>query len=141
MVSSYILLYYLCFKSYLYLHVTIHIFDICHSNKYDCHIANMTHTAMRLIRDRDPTVFCMYLPKYSQLKQLLHALLPNMCQKQICPCNATYMLHMPISSCADIRQLCQYIYLISAYQNQKCHHKHWFTYISYYWHMTLNKYA
>ena len=36
------------------------------------------------------------------------------------PCaNTKYSPHMPISSCADITQLCQYIYLILTHYNQK----------------------
>ena len=49
--------------------------------------------------------------------------------------------HVPISSYVDITQLCQYIYLIWIQSNQECHHKHWYTYISHYWQMSLNKYA
>ena len=48
-----------------------------------------------------------------------------MCQQQICPNNAIDVLHMPISSCVHMRQLCQHIYLISAPCNQQCHNKHY----------------
>ena len=61
--------------------------------------------------------------------------------EQICPSNAIFMTYMAISSCADIRQLCQYIYFISMQQNQKHHHKYWHTYLSHYWNMSPNKYA
>ena len=33
---------------------------------------------------------CPYLAKYNQLQQLLHILLPNMCQKQMCLSNDQY---------------------------------------------------
>ena len=49
------------------------------------------------------------------------------------------MPHIPNTSCADTRQLCQYINLIWTHCNQ-CHHKQWYAYFSYYWHMPLNKY-
>ena len=38
-------------------------------------------------------------------------LLPYVPTAQICPSNARYMPNIPITSCADIRQLCQYIFL------------------------------
>ena len=68
-------------------------------------------------------------------------LLPYTCQKQICPSNATYKTHMPISSCVHMTQLCQYIYLIWTKSNQQCDQEHWYTYISNYWHMSLNIYV
>ena len=40
---------------------------------------------------------CLYLPKYHQLQQLIYILMPNMCQKQIHPSNATsanYFMYM-----------------------------------------------
>ena len=68
-------------------------------------------------------------------------LLPCTCQKLICPSNGTYKPHLQISSCAHRRQLCQYICFIQTYCNQQYDHKHWYTYISHYWHMSLNKYT
>ena len=52
-----------------------------------------------------------------------------------------YMPDMPITSCADMRLLCQYIYLILILCNQQCCQEYYYTYISHYWHMPLNKYA
>ena len=51
--------------------------------------------------------------------QLLTMFLPNMCQEEAFPWNATYMPHMKNSSYADTRQLYQYIYLIWVQWNQK----------------------
>ena len=59
----------------------------------------------------------------------------------MCPQNATYMPHIQISTCVDIRQLCHYIYLLCTHCNQLWHHKHCYTYISHYWHMPLNIYS
>ena len=53
-------------------------------------------------------------------------LLPCTCQKLICSSNATFKLHMPVSSCAYLRQLCQYICLIWTHYNQQCDQKHWY---------------
>ena len=46
----------------------------------------------------------------NKLQLLITLLLPCMCSQQICPSNVTFMSHMPISSCADMRQLYPYIY-------------------------------
>ena len=48
---------------------------------------------------------------------------------------------MPVNSCANIRQLSQYIYLKGIQCNQQCDQKLRSTYISHYWHIVLNKYA
>ena len=45
-----------------------------------------------------------------------------------------------ISSCADTRQLYQYIYLIWTHCNDQCDQKHWYTYTSHYWYIPMNKY-
>ena len=50
--------------------------------------------------------------KDNKLHHVIAMLLLYMCQQQICPSNVTYMSHMPITSCVDIRQICQYMYLI-----------------------------
>ena len=79
-------------------------------HRYGSHIENKIHTAIKLNGHIDPT----YLPtstKIKQLQQSLHTLLTNMCQKDICLSNSKYMQYMPITSYADIRKLCQYIYL------------------------------
>ena len=51
------------------------------------------------------------------------------------------MPHKPITSCMDIRKLCQYIYLIWIHCNQKYNQKIWYAYIPHYFHMPLKKYA
>ena len=61
--------------------------------------------------------------------------------KLICSSNATYKPHIPISSCAHVRHLCQYTCLIWTHCNQQCEQEHWYTYLSHYWHMPQNKYA
>ena len=58
--------------------------------------------------------------------------------KLLCPSNATYKQHMPISSCAHMRQQCHYICIICAHCNQLCGQEDWYAYISYYWHIPLN---
>ena len=55
--------------------------------------------------------------------------------------DVTYIPYMKISSCADIKQLCQYIYFIWTHFEEQCDQKHWYTFISHYCHMSLNKYA
>ena len=64
----------------------------------------MTHTAIMLNGHTDPTS-----PKIQSTQTDTSHILPNMCQKLICPSNAKYMPHMHRSSFADIRQLFQYI--------------------------------
>ena len=61
--------------------------------------------------------------------------------QQICSSNATYMPDEYISSCADVRQLCQYICLISAHCNEQIDHMYWYIYTSHCWNMPLNKYV
>ena len=67
--------------------------------------------------------------------------LPCMCQKLLWPSNATYNPHVPISSCTHMRQLCHHICFIRIICNEQCDLEHSYTYISYYCHMPLNKYA
>ena len=63
--------------------------------------------------------------------------------------NAKYMpgrnmplkCHMLYISCADMRQLWQCIYFMYINYNQQCEQDHYYTYISHYWHINLNKYA
>ena len=47
-------------------------------------------------------------------------------------CNICQYVH------AYSRQICQYIYLIWTHCNQQYDHKHYFIYISHYWHMPLS---
>ena len=67
--------------------------------------------------------------------------LPWFCN--ICTNNKNFpqMPHKKFSSCADTRQWYQYFYLIWMHCNQKFDQKYWYTHISHYWHMSLNKYA
>ena len=84
--------------------------------------------------------YCTYKSnKNNKLQLLIIMLLPYLCQQQICPLNTKCMLHMPISSCADIRQLCQYICLIQTWCNQQCYYKDLYTITSLAY--ALNKYA
>ena len=55
--------------------------------------------------------YCTYKSKKNKnnLHQVLHTLLPNMCQKEMCPSSATYMPHIQISLHENMRQICQYI--------------------------------
>ena len=72
-----------------------------------------------------------------KLQLLFTMLLPYMCQQKIHPSNATYMQHMKISPCEDMRQQCKYMYIIWVHCNQQCDQIHYYTYISHYWHMPL----
>ena len=49
--------------------------------------------------------------------------------------------HMPITSCAGMRELCPHIYLIWTPWNEQCDQEHWYTCIPHYCHMPLNKCA
>ena len=51
------------------------------------------------------------------------------------------MPHIPITSHAAIRQLCQYMCLIWTQCSQMLDQKHWYLYILHYWNMPLTKYA
>ena len=89
---------------------TICIFDICHWTKYGCYISNMIHTAITLNGHTDPAI--LYIsnktqPTAADTSQIIAKYVPE----QICPSNAIYMPLMLITSCADVRQLCHYIYL------------------------------
>ena len=88
-------------------------------------------------------VVYIYTPHTSnnnnKLQLLITMILPHMCQHQICPSNATYISQMKISSYAGLRQRCQYIGFIHSQCNQQCDYNYWYTYISHYWHMPLNK--
>ena len=66
-----------------------------HSNYAECHIDQH---------------FWIYLLKYNQLQQVLHILLPNMCQKQIYASNAKHMTMYTLVH-GDMRQQFQYIYM------------------------------
>ena len=100
----------------------------------------LSHTAIHAKWHIDLT-YCIHEPKHSKLQYLLHLLLPCMCQQQICLSNVTYISQIQTNLCAYIRQLCQYECLIWTHCNQQCDQEHLYTYISYYWHMALNKYA
>ena len=68
-----------------------------------------------------PTVVYIQTPHYIYVKTtttnfnsyLLSYI--HICQQQLCPSNATCILHMPITLCADMRQLCSYIYIYILY--------------------------
>ena len=74
-------------------------------------IENMTHTAIILNGHIDTTF--LYIPTKIQPNTTYTAyIIAKYVAETNMALKATYMLHLPISSCADIRQLCQYIYLI-----------------------------
>ena len=67
-------------------------------------------------------------------------LLSCTCQKLICPPNAIHKAYRPISSYAhDTTMSLKIIHMDPI--NQQCDQEHWYTCISHYCHMTLNKYA
>ena len=73
----------------LYTHVTVHIF-VMSRNKYDYHIANMSHTAIMLNGHRFNIFTYMYQNSFSQLQYLPNMLLPLMNQQQIWPSHAKH---------------------------------------------------
>ena len=103
------ILFYFCFNLCLYLHVTVDIFEMS-LNKYDCHITNISHIPIVLNGHIDPT-FLHIAAKIQPTAKASHINAKYMPQK-IYPSNALYMPYIPISSYADMRQLCQYVCLI-----------------------------
>ena len=75
--------------------------------------------------------------KNNKLQLLIMMLLPYMCQQQIYPS----VPHKQIISCKNMEKPIQYINLILTHCNQQCGHKYWYTYISYYCRIPLNKYC
>ena len=63
-------------------------------NKYGCHTANVfpLFVSCRLQRDVYPW-YCAYQERNSKMQPLFTMLLPYMCQQQICPSNAIYILN------------------------------------------------
>ena len=51
------------------------------------------------------------------------------------------MVHIKISLCADMTEQFQNRCLIGTRSCQQYDPKHWYTYISHYWHMPTSKYA
>ena len=80
----------------------------------------------------------VYITAQNKLQLLFTCFCHTCANNKYAPLNATHMPHMPITSRVDIRQICQYIYLIRTHCNQQCEHKHWYTHISHHWHMALN---
>ena len=95
-----------------------------------------SHTAIVLSRHIDGTFLHVYATT-QPLQYLCLLLWPCLCQTLLCLSNAKYMAYMQITSCVDMRQLCQYICLIKTYCNQQCDKDHWYAYQSHYWHMLL----
>ena len=61
----------------------------------------------------------------------------------ICSSNtyALEMPHLPITSCVAMRQLCRYIHPIWCQCDEQCDQEYWYTFITHYWHMHLNKFT
>ena len=57
------------------------------------------------------------------------------------PISYTRTSHLATSNPIPETTMSVYIYLIWTHCNQHCHRKHWYTYISHHWHMSLNIYA
>ena len=119
-----------CDHRYWYTYISY--FWNMHLNKYACKLMYVYPTALLLY-----STCRSYLTAHINVrkKSLITMLWPYTCQQQICPLNATYMSHIPISPCAHMRQLCQHINLKWTHCNQQCDHKHWYTYMSHYWHI------
>ena len=96
-------------------------------NNYACLIVHMSQCTTIVVHIETT----QYISKNIQF--LFTMLLLYMYQEQKCHSNATY----DISSCEDMRQLYQYIYLIWTQCNQQCDQKQWYTYIWHYWQMQL----
>ena len=71
------------------------------------------------------TFYCLGCTKDLYTPQMLHA----------------YNSYIQISSCAHMRQLCQYICLIWTNFSQQWGQEHWYTNFSHNWYMSLNKYV
>ena len=80
---------------------------------------------------------CSQEPKKTINCNFIYHVIPIYMPPKICSSNAKYIPHMQITSFADMRQLCQYTYLIWSHCNQQCDQKHRYTYISHYLHMLL----
>ena len=65
------------------------------------------------------------------------------CYCQICTSNiyAPQMTQMPIISYADLRQLCQHIYLSWTPHTEHSDQEHWYTHMPHYWHIALIRYV
>ena len=75
-----------------------------------------------------------------QKKNLTKLQLLFPCYNHICA-NNKYVPQMPQICHMCTWDNCQYIYPIWTQCNQQCHNKHWYTYISHYWHIPLSLYA
>ena len=107
---------------------SIHKFHCCHLplNIYVFHIMHVCFTALILYsKCRLDITTCTCQRQYTAL--LFTMLKPYICQQQKLPSNAIYMPHMPITSCANMGQLRQYIYPLWAHCNQQCDQVHWYT--------------
>ena len=116
-------------------HIILHYSHISQT-KYACQIVHLCSTALLLLSTYRSHITFHISKKEWQTATLFTMLLP-----EICPSNTIYMPYMQISLYAEMRQLCWYIYFTWIYCNQQCNHMNWYTYISNYWHMPLNKYA
>ena len=112
-------------------------------NKYVCHILHICSSKVLLMSIYRPHI-TLHTSKILKIKIKSYSYLQYFCH--ICAINK-YAPQIP-----HVYHICQLvhvqisdnfvnIYLISTDHNQKCHHKHWYTYISHYWHMPLNKYT
>ena len=101
-------------------------------NKCSCHIANMTHTAFMLPGNIDSTL--LHIPNKIQLTATATSdIVAKYVQETNMPLKChIYQLHYVQISENSVS---------TTHHNQKCLHRHWYTYISHYWHMSLNKYA
>ena len=78
----------------------------------------------------------LYISKKPKLELLFTMLLPYMFIN-IYASKCTCMPNMPIRSCAGIKTAMSVYIPHSSSQLSKLSHKHWYTYSSHYWHMTL----
>ena len=71
------------------------------------------------------TVVCILTPytgthpsRINGLQHILTKLLQNLCHKQICPSNATYMPCAQITWCVSMREVCKYVYYVRSHCGQ-----------------------
>ena len=85
-----------------------------------CHITQVCPSALVIYSTWTPYITA----NIGQTKQWTATLscYKNFCQQQIWPSNANYMPHI---LCAEMRQPCQYIYLIGTWCYEQCDHDHW----------------
>ena len=139
-ICMYVLVY-ICMHACMYVYQVSTPMSLCTYlmtlNKYDCHITNMSHKAIMLYGDIDPT----FLNTSATTQPTAMSTLQIIAMYGLATHMPLNMPHTQISECTPVKQPCQYKYLTWTCCNQWCDQEHWYTYVSHYWHMPLNKLA